>query len=277
MSFCDKCGTPIPEGSKFCPSCGSEVKDKANGETIQSQESPIITVDNPIVIDQPGLIVNQPFFRTEQVTENNQADISNNTEKTMAPWLGLGAFVLSIIAIFTGNATVTLALSVVAFVLAIVALVKKGRLKGFPIAALVIASLCVIISIIVIGVGSLFKNGGSELAKDVTEKVTEKVVEEADEALEKKVDPDLVAFLDEYEAFVDAYVEFMQNYSSDPSNAINMLGDYTDMLTKLAEYSTKLEKYDTKDMPAADAAYYLEVTARCAEKMLKVAGSLGDN
>lgn len=277
MSFCDECGTPIPEGSKFCPSCGAKVKDKANGETIQSQESPIITVDNPVVLDQPGLNVNQPFFQTEQVTENNQADISNNTEKTMAPWLGLGAFVLSIIAIFTGNATVTLALSVVAFVLAIVALVKKGRLKGFPIAALVIASLCVIISIIVIGVGSLFKNGGSELAKDVTEKVTEKVVEEADEGLEKKVDPDLVAFLDEYEAFVDAYVEFMQNYSSDPSNAINMLGDYTDMLTKLAEYSTKLEKYDTKDMSAVDAAYYLEVTARCAEKMLKVAGSLGDN
>jgi hypothetical protein len=277
MSFCDVCGTQIPEGSKFCPSCGAEVKAKTNNETIPPQEPPIITVENPVVIEQPDVSANQPVYQTEQATIGNQVAMPDTNEKTMAPWLGLGAFVLSIIAIFTGNATVTIILSVVAFVLAIVALVKKGRLKGFPIAALVIASLCVIISIIVFGVGSLFKNGGSELAKDVTEKVTEKVVEEADEALEKKADPELVAFLDEYEAFVDAYVEFMQNYSSDPSNAINMLGEYTDMLTKLAEYSSKLEKYDTKDMSAADAAYYLEVTARCAEKMLKVAGSLGDN
>ncbi len=265
MAYCEKCGTAIPDNTNFCPNCGSEVVKKTQIDYV-NQEPETITVENPVVVEP----IEQPIVETASVAQHPE-------NKTMAPWLGLGAFLLSIIAIFTGNATVTIVLSVVAFVLAIVALVKKGRLKGFPIAAIVIASLCVIISVVVIGVGSIFKNGGSDLAKDVTEKVTEKVVEEADEVLEKKADPDLVAFLDEYEAFVDEYVEFMQSYSSDPSNAINMLGEYTDMLTKLADYSSKLEKYDSKDLSTADAAYYLEVTARCAEKMLKVAGSIGDN
>jgi len=277
MSFCEVCGTPIPEKSKYCPNCGAEVNLRASNETIPQQESQNITVENPVVEAQPSITGEQPAYQMEQIAINQSSVVQDQSKKTMAPWLGLGAFVLSLISVFTGNATVTLILSVIAFVLAIVALVKNGRLKGFPIAAIVIASLCAIISIIVIGVGALAQNGGSELAKDVTKKVTEKVVEETDEALEKKADPELVEFLDEYEAFVDEYVEFMQSYSSDPTNAINMLGEYTDMLTKLAEYSTKLEKYDSKDMSAADAAYYLEVTARCAEKMLEVAGNIGDN
>lgn len=277
MSFCEVCGTPIPEKSKYCPNCGAEVNLRVSNETIPQQESQNITVENPVVEAQPSITGEQPAYQMEQIAINQSSVVQDQSKKTMAPWLGLGAFVLSLISVFTGNATVTLILSVIAFVLAIVALVKNGRLKGFPIAAIVIASLCAIISIIVIGVGALAQNGGSELAKDVTKKVTEKVVEETDEALEKKADPELVEFLDEYEAFVDEYVEFMQSHSSDPTNAINMLGEYTDMLTKLAEYSTKLEKYDSKDMSAADAAYYLEVTARCAEKMLEVAGNIGDN
>lgn len=33
MSFCNKCGAPIPAGSKFCPDCGAPVKGTANTYT----------------------------------------------------------------------------------------------------------------------------------------------------------------------------------------------------------------------------------------------------
>ena len=35
----------------------------------------------------------------------------------------------------------------------------------------------------------------------------------------------------------------------------------------------KVEKYDTKEMSTEDAAYYIEVTSRCSQKMLKVLDS----
>ncbi len=84
------------------------------------------------------------------------------------------------------------------------------------------------------------------------------------------VDPELKAFLDSYEEFVDEYVEFMKNYMANPLDVGSMLGDYTDMMTKLADFEAKLDKYDTDDMSTDDAAYYLEVTTRCTQKMLGV-------
>lgn len=30
--YCDKCGTPITEGDKFCKKCGAEVKEKIENE-----------------------------------------------------------------------------------------------------------------------------------------------------------------------------------------------------------------------------------------------------
>ncbi len=272
MSFCEVCGLSISEGSKFCPSCGSEVKVR-NGEELPLQ---VPYIDNPIVTDQTNVGEERSVYQTEHQNTNNSMAVREEAKKTITPWLGLGAFVLSIIAIFTGGSAITIFFSVIAFVIAIIALVKNGKLKGFPIAAIVISSMCVIVCIIAIGFREISKNVDSKFADDVKEKVTEKVVEEAEETIEKKADPDLVAFLDEYEAFVDEYVEFMQSYSSDPMNALNMLNEYTDMLTQLADYSSKIEKYDSESMSPADLAYYLEVTTRCAEKMLKAAENQGD-
>ena len=84
------------------------------------------------------------------------------------------------------------------------------------------------------------------------------------------VDPELKAFLDSYEEFVDEYVKFMKKYMANPLDVGSMLGDYTDMLNTLADFETKLDKYDTNTMSAADAAYYLEVTNRCTQKMLEI-------
>ena len=82
------------------------------------------------------------------------------------------------------------------------------------------------------------------------------------------MDPDLKAFLDEYEAFMYDYIEFMDKYENS-DDVFSMLDDYTKMMTKYAEFAKALEKYDEDEMSAADAAYYLEVTNRVNQKMLE--------
>ena len=82
-----------------------------------------------------------------------------------------------------------------------------------------------------------------------------------------EVDPELKAWLDSYEAFVDEYVAFMENY--DP-NDLSAMTSYLDMLQKYSDFTTQVDNWDTSSMSAADYAYYIEVTSRCAEKMLQV-------
>ena len=93
--------------------------------------------------------------------------------------------------------------------------------------------------------------------------------ESADEAPAEsgEVDPELKAWLDSYEAFVDEYVAFMENY--DP-NDLSSMTSYLDMLQKYSDFTTQVDNWDTSSMSAADYAYYIEVTSRCAEKMLQV-------
>ena len=84
------------------------------------------------------------------------------------------------------------------------------------------------------------------------------------------VDPELKAFLDSYEKFIDEYVAFMKTYNSDPANALSMLAEYSQMMASYADFTEKLAQYDENEMSAADAAYYLEVTTRCTQKMLEI-------
>ncbi len=83
------------------------------------------------------------------------------------------------------------------------------------------------------------------------------------------VDPDLKAFLDSYEEFMDEYVDFMQKYNANPTD-LTLLGEYADMMQKYSDFAAEADKYDSKEMSTADAAYYLEVTNRITQKMLKV-------
>ncbi len=87
------------------------------------------------------------------------------------------------------------------------------------------------------------------------------------------VDPELKEFLDSYEAFVDEYIEFMNKYNDAGTNdVVSMLNDYTEYMKKLADFSEKAQQYDQNTMSTADLSYYLDVTNRINQKLLKVAG-----
>ena len=62
----------------------------------------------------------------------------------------------------------------------------------------------------------------------------------------------------------------MQKYKSS-GNTTSMLADYATYMQKYADLAAKIEAMDTKSMSAADSAYYIEVTARCSQKLLSAA------
>ena len=84
------------------------------------------------------------------------------------------------------------------------------------------------------------------------------------------VTPEFKATMDGYEAFFDQYVEFMKSYAENPSST-DLIAQYSDMMTQYAEAMQSMDSIDSSSLSSADAAYYIEVTARIAEKVAEVA------
>lgn len=110
----------------------------------------------------------------------------------------------------------------------------------------------------------------SEELRENQESSEEQSSLEAENVQADAVDPELKAFLDEYEAVMNEYVDFMKKYTK-ADNPIGMLADYTKILKQYTSFAQAIENYDSKEMSAADAAYYLEVTSRVSKKLLEVA------
>ena len=95
---------------------------------------------------------------------------------------------------------------------------------------------------------------------------------EADTAAEDShsaVDPELKAFLDEYEAFMNDYIDFMIKYQ-DSDDITGMISAYAEIMKDYVYYAEAVEKYEPDEMSAADAAYYIDVTARISKKLVSV-------
>lgn len=90
-----------------------------------------------------------------------------------------------------------------------------------------------------------------------------------------QVTPELKEFLDSYEAFVDQYIEFINQYKANPTDA-TLIQQYSDYLTKLSDFEKKANEYQSQEgqMSTADYNYYIDVTTRCSQKLLKASASL---
>lgn len=282
MAFCTNCGKELPIGSRFCANCGTEIVD--NQPTMGEIQTPENMVD---------------LTRTEQQPASLRMSQAGVKKKRIPLIVGIAAFVLSIIGFIGVAETFGLVLSIISLVLAIVCLVLHTRLKGFPIAAIVISSFAILLAIVAHPVDKKHdvdvtvpdaidsyeeepqstaapqnaqaveeeeENSSEELSKSIPEESTD-VAESVD-----GVDPDLKAFLDSYEDFVDEYVDFMKSYMDDPSNVVGMLTEYTEIMEKYEDFDEAIDAYDTDSMSTADLNYYLEVTTRCTQKMLSVYG-----
>ena len=86
---------------------------------------------------------------------------------------------------------------------------------------------------------------------------------------ETEISADFKATMDSYEEFFDEYVDFMKKYNENPTDT-EMLMELSNMMTKEADMLKKLEAMDQSEMTTAEAAYYLEVTARINSKLATV-------
>ncbi len=258
MAFCSNCGNEIPAGSKFCTACGTPASD-----TVHEAAN---VVQNAVPLVQKNI---------------------PEPPKKMGPLIGIIAMVLAAIGLFVHITWPSVLISLVALILGIICLSKKSKLYGFAIAAVVLTVLNLLTY--VVGYESANKEltalkesyMASSSAVNNSETKTTKPGQKQEETKDKKqdttgVDPDLVAFLDSYEEFVDKYCDILTKYYENPTD-LSILAEYTGIMQEYAEFADKVEAYDSSKMSTEDAAYYLEVTTRCSQKMLDVAASMGGN
>ncbi len=106
-----------------------------------------------------------------------------------------------------------------------------------------------------------------EAEPEATSEPTEAPLSQSD------IRPEFKEYMDSYEAFMDEYIAFMQKFEkADSNSAALMLYDYYQLMERELEFSEKLDAMDESDYTAAEWAYYLEVTNRVNQKLLKALG-----
>jgi len=76
------------------------------------------------------------------------------------------------------------------------------------------------------------------------------------------------AAMDSYEQFFDEYLSVMNEMTTNPSD-LSILQKYTKFMGKYAETMKKFEAIKNEDMTPEEESYYLEVSARINQKLLK--------
>lgn len=85
--------------------------------------------------------------------------------------------------------------------------------------------------------------------------------------------PEIKEAIDSYEAFIDEYCEFMKNYNA---SDFTMLAKYAEFLSKEVEMTKQFNDIENEDLNDAETAYFLEVDARCIQKLNEAAASIGN-
>lgn len=85
-----------------------------------------------------------------------------------------------------------------------------------------------------------------------------------------EIDPDFKTAMDSYEAFFDEYVAIMKKYKANPTD-MSILSDYATYMGQYADMMQNFETWENEDLNKAELAYYIDVQARIAKKLLEVA------
>ncbi len=287
MAFCTNCGNEIPGGIKFCSNCGAKVRsEQEKSITSNNMGGDTFKTEKQISYSSQPAYQNRRYAQPAFETINN---VSVSGIDKYGKFFGTALLILAIADFATDPPIVTIILSAAIIGGAVFCLSKKYKLKGFSIAAIVLAVFCLFAGVLQADKYGMFKIPGNEQLvagtreeRDINNNNVEKQEEisssqVADNSSKTEfaeqtsgVDPELKAFLDSYEDFVDEYVAFMKKYMADPTNAVSMLSEYSEIMGKYADFAEKVDQYDSKEMSVEDEKYYLEVTTRCTQKMLEI-------
>ena len=309
MAFCMNCGNEVPDGTKFCPNCGTQVGSSvtpdrvAEAQNVQQQSREPVTFQQNAYTPQPPVQKPQPsgldrFGKLFGIILLILAILDFSSDPAILTIILSAGIIAG--AIFCLSRKYKLkGFTIIALILAAFCLfagvgqAKKYGLFTMPPEEYASSSTTKEEEKSVDEEKSSSTVESKTETKEETSIVNEEkavTAEKVDEAAESSqeeqkqeeqpqevqekeqtsgVDPELKAFLDSYEEFVDQYVEFMKKYNSDPNNMVSMLGEYGEMMQKYADFAEKIDKYDSSSMSTEDSKYYIEVTTRCAQKMLE--------
>lgn len=82
--------------------------------------------------------------------------------------------------------------------------------------------------------------------------------------------PEFKRAMDSYESFIDEYVAFMEKYKKSNGKDLSLLADLSAYVSKYNAMCEDFEKWENNDLNDAELQYYLDVTSRVSEKLLKV-------
>ena len=145
--FCSNCGTNLPDGTAFCPSCGrsqdsaSPVQNSNENSFAPDYTAPAANLQQPA----PG----QPYAQQPYYPPVNSIPTNG---------LATAGFVLGLVGLFTCGVT-----SIIGLILSIVGLVQSGKHlskpgKGLAIAGIITSAVVVVLSLLltiifIIGIG----------------------------------------------------------------------------------------------------------------------------
>lgn len=115
----------------------------------------------------------------------------------------------------------------------------------------------------------LAENDASEEAEETHEENTVSESSSKSETVDSdEIRSEFKEAMDSYEAFYDEYCDLLKQYTQNPSDSA-LLTKYFDMMAKVIEMDEKFKAWDEKDMTTAEQKYYIEVSARIAQKLLE--------
>lgn len=184
MAFCTNCGSEIPEGTKFCANCGAPVgdvqNDGINGGGNNVPET--ATASSACDVKNQSMYGQNVYQQQTNMRRQSEADNVSGLDK-YGKFIGIGLLILAVVDFATDPPILTIILSAAIIGGAVFCLAKKYKLKGFPIAAIVLAAFCLLAGVNQANRYGMFKiPGNDKIAEDLTEErattATEQVASE---------------------------------------------------------------------------------------------------
>ncbi len=133
MAFCGNCGNEVKDGVKFCPECGAAIRSaaKVNTEDTQPKETASVVPESAVMTSSTDSKGNRILAWIDRY----------------GMFVGIVLLILAIVAFIAEIPLIKILLGLVIVAAAIICLARKYRLKGFPIAALVIAAIALFVGV----------------------------------------------------------------------------------------------------------------------------------
>ena len=129
MGYCNNCGNEIPEGTKFCSYCGAPAGNQMNGR------------NNGVNVNEGR---RQPELYRYEEPNNGVLPMIDRFGKIY----GIVLFVLSLVFLLSDPPFLRIFLAVIVIAGSLVCLIRKYKLKGFTIAALVLSIISLLIGVV---------------------------------------------------------------------------------------------------------------------------------